>query len=135
MSLCPLLQQSQEIRAVAQDGLGGERRLAQEVPDDPGRELRLRRQVKDPTALAAGAVDEVAGIERPQVVGPQEAAVRLRLGPRVAAEPQRTLIAQNGIARQGRLQEQIADDPRNKLFLDQIEDLPRLRAWSPHEVA
>ena len=62
---------------LAQDGLGGERGLAQEVRDDPRSKLRLD-QVEDAAALG----DEVAGVEGPQVVGPQEAPV---LFPRIAS--------------------------------------------------
>ena len=67
--------------------LGREGRFGRASPDDPGRELGLD-QIEDPAALCTGAVDKVARIQRPEIVGPQEAAVRFGLGPGVAAEPQ-----------------------------------------------
>ena len=66
--------------AVAQDGLGGEGRLAEQVPDDVGGELGLG-QVENPTSFGAGSGDEVAGVQRPEVVGPQEAGICFGLGP------------------------------------------------------
>ena len=66
--------------AVAQDGLGGEGRLAEQVSDDVGGELGLG-QVENPTSFGAGSGDEVAGVQRPEVVGPQEAGICFGLGP------------------------------------------------------
>ena len=42
---------------------------------------------------------------------------------------------ENGVSDQRRLQEQVPDDPRRKLLLDQVPDLSRLRVRSPDEVA
>ena len=111
--------------------MGGERGLTQQVTDD---ELGLS-QVKDPTALSAGGRDEVAGIKRAQIIRPQEAAVRLRFGPGVAAEPERGLIAEDGVSGEWRLEEEVANDAGCELLLRQVEDLGRLRAGSPDEVA
>ena len=121
-------------RVVAQDGLGGEGRLAQQVPDDFRGELGLD-QVEDPASLGAGGHGEVAGVEGPEVVGPHEAAVRLGLGPGVASDAQGGLVAQNRVADQRRLQKQIAHDAGRELLLHQVENLPRLRAGSSDQVA
>ena len=134
LALGPTVTADLEGAAVAQDGLSGEGRLAEQVPDYPGRELGLD-QIEDPAALCARAVDEVPGIEWAQVIRPQKAAVRHGLGPGITAESQGTLIAQNGVPRHNRLQQQIADDPGRELFLNQVENLPALRPGSPHEVA
>ena len=85
----PLDQQSQEMqrRPVAQDGWAERGVLAEQVRMILGGELGLD-QIEDPAALCTGAVDKVARIQRPEIVGPQEAAVRFGLGPGVAAEPQ-----------------------------------------------
>ena len=99
-----------------------------------GGELGLD-QVEDPASLGAGGHGEVAGVEGPEVVGPQEAAVRLGLGPGVASDAQGGLVAQNRVADQRRLQKQIAHDAGRELLLHQVENLPRLRAGSSDQVA
>ena len=96
LALGPTVTADLEGAAVAQDGLSGEGRLAEQVPDYPGRELGLD-QIEDSAALCARAVDEVPGIEWAQVIRPQKAAVRHGLGPGITAESQGTLIAQNGV--------------------------------------
>ena len=100
LALGPTVAADLEGAAVAQDGLSREGRLAEQVPDYPGRELGLD-QIEDPAALCARAVDEVPGIEWAQVIRPQKAAVRLGLGPGITAESQGTLIAQNGVPDRG----------------------------------
>ena len=62
LALAPAVAGDLEGAAVAQDGLRGERRLAQQVPDDLGRELRLD-EVENPTSFGAGGHRKVAGVE------------------------------------------------------------------------
>ena len=73
-------------RAVAQDGLGGERALAEQVPDHHRGALG-QDQVEDAASFGARGVGEVASVQGAQVIGAQEAGVRFGLGPAVAAEP------------------------------------------------
>ena len=123
-----------ERAAVAQDGLAGERGLAEQVPDHDGSELRLN-QVEDAASFGARGVWEVTGVQGAQIAGAQEAPVRFRFGPAVAAEPQRGLVAEDGVALEGRFQEQIPYDSGRELLLNQVEDVPALRARRAHEVA
>ena len=120
--------------AVPQDGLAGQRGLAEQVPDDVRSELGLR-QVENPASLGAGSRDEVAGVEGPEVIRPQEAGICFGLAPRVAPDAQGGLVAQDRVADQRRLEEQVPDDARRKLLLHQVPDLARLGAGSAHEVA
>ena len=120
--------------SVAQDRLGGEGALAQEVADNLRGELGLD-EVVDAGALGAGGHRKVPRVQRSQVVGPQEAAVSLCFGPAIAPDAQGGLVPQNRVADQRRLQKQIADHPGRELLLHKVENLPRLRAGSSHEVA
>ena len=61
LTLGPAVAGDLQRRPVAQNWLGGERGLAQQVTDDARSELRLD-QVEDPAALCARAVDVVPGI-------------------------------------------------------------------------
>ena len=61
-----------------------------------------------PPPSAPGAVTKyLHGVEGLEVVGPQEAPVRFRLGPGIAAEPQRGLVPQNRVADQRRLEKPV----------------------------
>ena len=133
LTFAPAVAGDLEGAAVAQDGLGGEGRLAQQVPDDFRGELGLD-EVVDAGAFGAGGHREVPRVQRSQVVGPQEAAVRLCLGPGVAPDAQGGLVAQDGVADQRRLEEQVPHDAGRELLLDQVPDLPRLCTGSSDEV-
>ena len=121
-------------RAVAQDGLAGERGLAQDVPDHHRSELCLD-QVEDPASFGARGVGKVAGVQGAQIIGAQEAPVRFRFGPAIAPEPQRGLVAEDGVALEGRFQQKVPYDSGGKLLLDQVEDIGAFRARRAHEVA
>ena len=121
-------------RAVAQDGLAGERGLAQDVPDHHRSELCLD-QVEDPASFGARGVGKVAGVQGTQIIGAQEAPVRFRFGPAIAPEPQRGLVAEDGVALEGRFQQKVPYDSGGKLLLDQVEDVAAFRARRAHEVA
>ena len=121
-------------RAVAQDGLAGERGLAQDVPDHHRSELCLD-QVEDPASFGARGVGKVAGVQGTQIIGAQEAPVRFRFGPAIAPEPQRGLVAEDGVALEGRFQQKVPYDSGGKLLLDQVEDVGAFRARRAHEVA
>ena len=123
-----------ERAAVAQDGLAGERGLAQDVPDHHRSELCLD-QVEDPASFGARGVGKVAGVQGTQIIGAQEAPVRFRFGPAIAPEPQCGLVAEDGVALEGRFQEQVPYDSGGKLLLDQVEDVAAFRARRAHEVA
>ena len=105
--------------------------MAQQIPDHHGGELGLD-QVEDPASFGARGVGEVAGVQGAQVIGPQ---VRFRLGPAIAAEAQRGLVAQDGVALEGRFQEQIPYYSGRELLLHQVEDVPALCARRADEVA
>ena len=134
MALGPAVAADLQRRPVAQNGLAGERRLAQQIADQHGGELGLD-QVEDPTSFDTSGVGEVASVQELQVIGPQEASVRFRLGPAVAAEAQRGLVAQDGVALEGRFQEQIPYYSGRELLLHQVEDVPALCARCADEVA
>ena len=115
-------------RPVAQDGLGGEGRLAEQVPDYPGRKLGLD-QIEDPAPLCTRAVDKVARIQRLEIVGPQEAAVCFGFGPGVAAEPATWTGCPESHRRPG------ASRSRFLTMRGMNCSCTRLRAQSPHQVA
>ena len=69
LALAPAVAQNLEGAAVAQDG------LAQQVPDDLGRELRLD-EVENPTSFGTGGHRKVAGVESR---GPRSLVLRKRL--------------------------------------------------------
>ena len=97
-----LLQQSQlscRVLPLPRDGLAGERGLAQQVANDHGSELGLN-QIENAAALGARGVWEVTGVQRTQIIRPQEAGVRLGLGPGVASDAERGLVAEDGVAHQ-----------------------------------
>ena len=75
LALRPTVAGDLEGAAVAQDGLGGERGLAQQVADAIGGALRLH-QIDDAPSLSAAVGDEVPGVQGYEIAGPQEAAVR-----------------------------------------------------------
>ena len=108
--------------------------MAQDVPDHHRSELCLD-QVEDPASFGARGVGKVAGVQGAQIIGAQEAPVRFRFGPAIAPEPQRGLVAEDGVALEGRFQEQVPHDAGRKLLLDQVEDIGAFRARRAHEVA
>ena len=132
MASAPAVAADLQRRAVAQYGLGGERRLAEQIADDHWGELGLD-QVVDAVSFGARGVWEVAGVQGAQVSRPQEAGVRFRLA-RVTPEAQRGLVAED-VALEGRFQEQIPYDAWNELVLRQVEDVAALRARRSDEVA
>ena len=133
LALRPTVAGDLEGAAVAQDGLGGERGLAQQVADAVGGALRLH-QIDDAPSLSAAVGDEVPGVQGYEIAGPQEAAVRFgrtscRFGCGAwtgSPESRRPSAA---------FQEEVADNPGRELLLDEIEDVPRLSAGSSRQVA
>ena len=99
LALSPAVAAELQSAAVAQDGLAGERGLAQQVANDHGSEVGLN-QVENAAALGARGVWEVTGVQRTQIIRPQEAGVRLGLGPGVASDAERGLVAEDGVAHQ-----------------------------------
>ena len=72
LALSPAVAAELQSAAVAQDGLAGERGLAQQVANDHRSELGLN-QVENAAALGARGVWEVTGVQRTQIIRPQEA--------------------------------------------------------------
>ena len=134
LAFAPAVASDLQCAAVAQDWLTGEGALAEQIPYHHGGELGLN-QVEDPASFGSRGVGEVACVQGRQVVAPQEAGVRFRFGPAVAAEAQRGLVAEDGVALEGRFQEQVPYDSGGKLLLDQVEHVPALRARRADEVA
>ena len=99
LALSPAVAAKLQSAAVAQDGLAGERGLAQQVANDHGSELGLN-QIENAAALGARGVWEVTGVQRTQIIRPQEAGARLGLGPGVASDAERGLVAEDGVAHQ-----------------------------------
>ena len=134
LAFAPAVASDLQCAAVAQDWLTGEGALAEQVPYHHGGELGLN-QVEDPASFGSRGVGQVACVQGRQVVAPQEAGVRFRFGPAVAAEAQRGQVAEDGVALEGRFQEQVPYDSGGKLLLDQVEDVAAFRARRAHEVA
>ena len=118
LAFAPAVASDLQCAAVAQDWLTGEGALAEQIPYHHGGELGLN-QVEDPASFGSRGVGEVACVQGRQVVAPQEAGVRFRFGPAVAAEAQRGQVAEDGVALEGRFQEQVPYDSGGKLLLDQ----------------
>ena len=134
LAFAPAVASDLQCAAVAQDWLTGEGALAEQIPYHHGGELGLN-QVEDPASFGSRGVGEVACVQGRQVVAPQEAGVRFRFGPAVAAEAQRGQVAEDGVALEGRFQEQVPYDSGGKLLLDQVEDVAAFRARRADEVA